>query len=52
MVEGWLGCPMERNAKVVLSSGIHIEPDLYSEDERIICEIFAHIGALKVGQQH
>ncbi len=37
MVEGWLGCPMERNAKVVLSSGIHIEPDLYSEDERIIC---------------
>lgn len=52
MVEGWLGCQMERNAKVVLSSGIHIEPDLYSEDERIICEIFAHIGVLKVGQQH
>lgn len=52
MAEGWLGCQMERNAKVVLSSGIHIEPDLYSEDDRIICEIFAHIGVLKVGQQH
>lgn len=52
IIEGWLGCPMERNAKVVLSAGVHIEPNLYSEDERIICEIFAHIGALKVGQQH
>lgn len=37
---------------MVLYSGIHIEPDLYSEDERIICEIFAHIGVLKVGHQH
>ena len=39
-------------AKVSLGDGVHIEPDLYSEEERIICEIFAHIGALKVGQQH
>lgn len=31
MVEEWLGCPVERNAKVVLSDGVHIEPDLYSE---------------------
>lgn len=52
MVEEWLGCPVERNAKVVLSHGVHIEPDLYSEKDRVICEIFAHIGSLKVGQQH
>ena len=52
MVEEWLGCPVNRNEKVVLSEGVHIEPDLFSEDNRIICEIFAHIGSLKVGQQH
>lgn len=27
-------------------------PDLYSEEDRIVGEIFAHIGSLKVGQQH
>lgn len=52
MVEEWLGCPVERNVKVILSGGVHIEPDLYSEKDRVICEIFAHIGSLKVGQQH
>lgn len=52
MVEEWLGCSVERNAKVVLSDGVHIEPDLYSEKDRVICEIFAHIGSLKDGQQH
>lgn len=52
IVEEWLGCPMEKNAKVVLSDGVHIEPDLYSEKNKIVCEIFAHIGTLKVGQQH
>lgn len=52
VVEEWLGCPVERNAKVILSEGVHIEPDLYSEKDKIICEIFAHIGSLKVGQQH
>ena len=51
-VEEWLGCPVARNAKVVLADGVHIEPDLYSEPEKIICEIYAHIGSLKVGQQH
>ena len=51
-VEEWLGCPVERNVKVILSDGVHIEPDLYSEKDRVICEIFAHIGTLKVGQQH
>ena len=43
---------MKRNEKVVLSEGIHIVPDLYSEKDRIVGEIFAHIGSLKVGQQH
>lgn len=52
IVEDWLGCPVERNAKVVLSDGVHIEPDLYSEKDGIICEIFVHTGSLKVGQQH
>ena len=49
-VEEWLGCPVVRNAKETIADEGHIEPDLYSEKERIICEIFAHIGSLKVGQ--
>lgn len=52
VVERWLGCSLQRGAKVFLGDGVHIEPDLYSEGERVICKIFAHIGALKVGQQH
>lgn len=52
IVEEWLGCSVERNVKVYLGDGIHIEPDLYSEKNKIICEIYAHIGALKVGQKH
>ena len=51
-VEEWIGCPLTRNAKVILADGVHIEPDLYSEKNKIICEIYAHIGSLKVGQQH
>lgn len=51
-VEGELSCPLKRNEKVVLSEGIHVVPDLYSEKDRIVGEIFAHIGSLKVGQQH
>ena len=47
-----LSCPLKRNEKVVISEGIHIVPDLYSEKDRIVGEIFAHIGSLKVGQQH
>lgn len=52
LIGEWLGCAVERNAKVVLSDGVHIEPDLYSEKDKVVCEIFAHIGSLKVGQQH
>lgn len=51
-VEKELSCPLKRNEKVVLSEGIYIVPDLYSEKDRIVGEIFAHIGSLKVGQQH
>ena len=51
-VEEELSCLLKRNEKVVLSEGIHIVPDLYSEKDRIVGEIFAHIGSLKVGQQH
>ena len=51
-VEEELSCPLKRNEKVVLSEGIYIVPDLYSEKDRIVGEIFAHIGSLKVGQQH
>lgn len=50
--ENMLGCKFEHNAKVVIGEGVHIEPDLYSETEKIVCEIYAHIGNLKVGQQH
>lgn len=51
-VEEELSCPLKRNEKVVLSEGIYIVPDLYSEQDKIVGEIFAHIGSLKVGQQH
>ena len=51
-VEKELSCPLKRNEKVVLSEGIYIVPDLYSEKDRIVGEIFAHTGSLKVGQQH
>ena len=51
-VEEYLACPLKRNERVVLAEGVHIVPDLYSEQDRIVGEIFAHIGSLKVGQQH
>ena len=51
-VEKELSCPLKRNERVVLTEGVHIVPDLYSEKDRIVGEIFAHIGFLKVGQQH
>lgn len=51
-VEEELSCSLKRNEKVVLSEEVHIVPDLYSEKDKIVGEIFAHIGSLKVGQQH
>lgn len=51
-VEEYVACPLKRSERVVLTGGVHIVPDLYSEKDRIVGEIFAHIGSLKVGQQH
>ena len=51
-VEEYVSCSLKRNERVVLTEGVHIVPDLYSEKDRIVGEIFAHIGSLKVGQQH
>lgn len=51
-VEKELSCSLKRNERVVLTEGVHIVPDLYSEQDRIVGEIFTHIGSLKVGQQH
>ncbi len=51
-VEEYLACLLKRNERVVLTDGVHIVPDLYSEKDRIVGEIFAHIGSLKVGQKH
>lgn len=51
-VEKELSYPLKRNERVDLAEGVHIVPDLYSEKDRIVGEIFAHIGSLKVGQQH
>lgn len=51
-VEKELSCSLKRNEKVVLSEEIHIVPDLYSEQDRIVGEIFAHICSIKVGQKH
>ncbi len=48
--EEWLGVALERAPKVYLTEGVHIEPDLYAEDERIVCEIYAHIVGMKSGQ--
>lgn len=50
IVEKWLGCAAERNCKVFLENGVHIEPDLYSEENKIVGEIYAHIGKLKGNQ--
>ena len=52
MAEEWIGCELDRGAKIWIADGVHIEPDLFSEKENIICEVYAHIGKLKVGQQH
>lgn len=48
-VEEYFTCLLKRNERVVLAEGVYIVPDLYSEQDRIVGEIFAHIGSLKVG---
>ena len=43
---------LEKNPKINVAGKTYIQPDFYSEENRIIGEIFAHIGSLKVGQKH
>ena len=51
-LEEMLQVSLQSNPKVILTEGVHIEPDFYSEEEKIVGEIFAHHGKLKVGQSH
>lgn len=51
-VEAEFPCALKRNERVFLTDEVCIVPDLYSEKDRIVGEIFAHIGNLKVGQKH
>ena len=50
-IERILGFPLERNVSVQLADNIYINPDFYSNDQTIVGEIYAHVGALKVGQK-
>ena len=50
IVEKQIGMKLERNKKVILSDGVHIEPDFYSETNLVVGEIISHIGKLKAGQ--
>jgi len=51
-MEKMLQVPLQSNPKVFLAEGVHIEPDFYSEEEKIVGEIFAHHGKTKGGQNH
>lgn len=44
-----LGVELKANVEIPVGS-THIQPDFYSGDDRIIGEIFAHIGKPKTGQ--
>ena len=47
-----LGVSLYKNPKVPIVGNTYIQPDFYSDEHRIIGEIFAHCGNLKVGQKH
>lgn len=51
-VEDLLRVSLQRNPKVFLTEGVHIEPDFYSKEAKIVGEIFAHHGKTKGGQNH
>lgn len=44
-----LGIELKENAEILVGS-TYIRPDFYSENDRIIGEIFTHIGKSKAGQ--
>ena len=54
MIEQRLGVKLEQNRKIFLADNSHtyIQPDFYSESDRIIGEIFAHIGKPKKAQDN
>lgn len=53
-VEEMLGITLEKNRKIYLADNAftYIQPDFYSEDSKIIGEIFAHIGKPKKAQDN
>ena len=51
-MEDMLQVSLQNNPKVFLAEGVHIEPDFYSKEEKIVGEIFAHHGKTKGGQNH
>lgn len=53
-VEGLLNIEFERNKRIYLADNAltYMQPDFYSEEHRIIGEIFAHIGKPKKAQDN
>lgn len=53
-VESKLNIKLEKNKKIYLANNsyTYIQPDFYSEENRIIGEIFAHIGKPKKAQDN
>ena len=51
-MESLLNVKLLNNPKIPLADGVHIEPDIYSEDPPVAGEIFAHQGKMKGGQNH
>jgi len=51
-MERMLQVSLQSNPKLFLTEGVHIEPDFYSEQDKIVGEIFAHQGKTKGGQNH
>ena len=52
VIQSELSVALEKNPKINVVGKTYIQPDFYSEENRIVGEIFAHIGDLKVGQKH
>lgn len=50
-VQEWIGIPLEGNKKL-LTANTYIEPDFYSAENKLIGEIYAHIGKLKPAHDH
>lgn len=53
-VEDVLSIKLEKNRKIYLADNVftYIQPDFYSEESKIIGEIFAHIGKPKKAQDN